>query len=98
MFTSFEANVVVDLLPIPFRRALNFLFVAFIADIGSGDLLETSGVVKDVRIQDAAMLLVKVKEAVEAVLELTEWTCHPCTRNHIVTKGGQNLCLACSDL
>jgi len=30
LLTSFDDNEVVDLLPIPFRSALNFLFVAFI--------------------------------------------------------------------
>lgn len=34
LFTSFEANVVVDLLPIPFRRALNFRLVAFMVISG----------------------------------------------------------------
>jgi hypothetical protein len=29
LFTSFEGSEVVDLLPIPLRRALNFRFVAF---------------------------------------------------------------------
>lgn len=31
LFTSFEDNEVVDLLPMPFRRALNLRFVAFMA-------------------------------------------------------------------
>ena len=31
LFTSFDESEVVDLLPIPFRRALNFRFVAFMA-------------------------------------------------------------------
>lgn len=37
LFTSFEANVVVDLLPIPFRRALNFRLVTFMVNIKKKD-------------------------------------------------------------
>ena len=35
LFTSFEVREVVDLLPIPFSRALNFRFVAFMMGKGS---------------------------------------------------------------
>jgi len=42
LLTSFDDNEVVDLLPIPFRSALNLRFVAFIANNKLADTLDHS--------------------------------------------------------